>query len=176
VFEDPYQIEAVERLEASLRQELSTLTTKLRASEEERNRAWKKMLKTKAEFDLPHQTANYGRSSVAVDMTNYHLIPLPNLRQSYAENVPRVQVHASLPSYTPARTMAPPSRNVSESRYSAARVRERISADGTVAPVSMPKRTKDGLYLRPAGRTRKGMQWDAVRGIWIPENEPLHYG
>jgi hypothetical protein len=32
-----------------------------------------------------------------------------------------------------------------------------------------PKKTPDGLYQRPAGRKRKGMQWDAVRGIWVPE-------
>ena len=45
--------------------------------------------------------------------------------------------------------------NASQSKYSAARVRERISADGTVAPVSEPKKTKDGLYQRPAGRKRR---------------------
>lgn len=61
---------------------------------------------------------------------------------------------------------------MSDSKYSAARVRERISSDGTVAPVTTPKRTKDGLYVRPAGRTRKGMEWDAVRGIWVPEGNP----
>ena len=58
-----------------------------------------------------------------------------------------------------------------ESKYSAARVKERIGADGTVAPVSEPKKSKDGLFQRPAGRTRKGMDWDAIRGIWIPLRE-----
>ena len=81
------------------------------------------------------------------------------------------------PVYTPPRPQAPPgtpSSDVvgpggSESNYSAARVRKRIGADGTVAPVSEPKKTKDGLYQRPAGRTRKGMQWDAIKGIWVPD-------
>ena len=57
--------------------------------------------------------------------------------------------------------------SVAESKYSAARVKERKASDGTVKPVEQPK-LKDGLFLRPAGRTRKGMEWDAVRGIWIP--------
>lgn len=168
--------EAYQRMEGQLRHELNNLTTKLRASEEDRNRAWKKMLKTKAEFDLPHITTNsYGqRGRVQVSANNYHLIPLPSLRQSMAENVPHELSAArpAIPSFTPARSPTAPSRGSSESRYSAARVRERVAADGTVAPVSMPKQSKDGLYLRPAGRTRKGMEWDAVRGIWVPSN---HY-
>jgi hypothetical protein len=56
-----------------------------------------------------------------------------------------------------------------DNKYSAAKVRERIYADGSVRPVTEPKRGKDGLFQRPAGRTRKGMNWDAVRGIWIPD-------
>ena len=35
-------------------------------------------------------------------------------------------------------------------------------------PVQMPKRNKDGLYQRPAGRQRKGIDWDGVAGRWIP--------
>jgi hypothetical protein len=35
-------------------------------------------------------------------------------------------------------------------------------------PVQVPKRNKDGLYQRPAGRQRKGMDWDSERGVWIP--------
>lgn len=48
--------------------------------------------------------------------------------------------------------------NVSGNRYK----------DGSVLPVQVPKRNKDGLYQRPAGRQRKGMDWDAERGVWIP--------
>jgi hypothetical protein len=59
-------------------------------------------------------------------------------------------------------------------RYSADNVRARISADGSVVPVSMPKKTSDGLYMRPAGRQRKGMEWDAVNGRWVPDPNYKH--
>jgi hypothetical protein len=58
----------------------------------------------------------------------------------------------------------------SESKYSAAKVRERHSADGSVAPASEPKRDKDGKYIRPPGRGRIGMDWDEIRGVWIKLN------
>jgi hypothetical protein len=79
----------------------------------------------------------------------------------------------SIPSYVPqAPKVATPTsssaQGQAESKYSAAKVKERIAPDGSVMPVSEPKKTKDGLYQRPAGRTRKGMDWDAVRGIWVP--------
>jgi hypothetical protein len=86
----------------------------------------------------------------------------------------------SIPSYVPRapvsyvqvpKAVAPASSSAqgqAESKYSAAKVKERIAPDGSVMPVSEPKKTKDGLYQRPAGRTRKGMDWDAVRGIWVP--------
>lgn len=59
----------------------------------------------------------------------------------------------------------------SESKYSYAKMKERIAADGSVVPVSEPKKTKNGLYQRPVGRTRKGMEWDAGRGIWVPQQQ-----
>ena len=34
-----------------------------------------------------------------------------------------------------------------------------------------PKRTSKGLSVRPAGRTHKGMEWDAVKGIWVPAKD-----
>merc|ERR1711957_502119 len=56
---------------------------------------------------------------------------------------------------------------ISQSKYSADKVKARIYSDGSVMPVSAPKKTKDGLYMRPAGRQRKGMDWDAVIGKWV---------
>jgi hypothetical protein len=85
----------------------------------------------------------------------------------------------SIPSYVPRapvsyvqvpKAVAPASSSAqgqAESKYSAAKVRKRIAPDGSVLPVSEPKKTNDGLYQRPAGRTRKGMDWDAERGIWV---------
>ena len=190
--------------EERLKKEYSNITNELRANEEERQKAWKRMMKTKAEFEMPH-----GR--VSLDMNNYSMVPLPSLREGssgYASNIPsaslslpmdatavsRMPISSGNPASarpsdsrsarpstsTSARsstsTSARPSNagsqatntGMSDSKYSAARVRERISSDGTVAPVTAPKQTPDGLYVRPAGRTRKGMDWDAVRGIWVP--------
>jgi hypothetical protein len=165
--------------EDRLSMEYKAASQQLRAREEERLKAWKRMLKTRAEFDLPQQ------SQVRVNINNYHLIPLPSLRTSAGESVSKMSspsmllpMDAATMSRSPMNTgpMAPaPSMGLSinnDSKYSAARVRERISSDGTVAPVTAPKRSKDGLFVRPAGRTRKGMEWDAIRGIWVPENNP----
>lgn len=171
------QLQMRQRTEAILRKDMNNLTMKLRQSEEGRQRAWKRMLKTKAEFDIPHHqplsnsySYNRGRG-VNLNLNNYHVMPLPALRGSTKEILPQnVAPNYSFQSYTPARRQAFGAQGVatSDSKYSAARVRKRISEDGSVAPVTAPKKTKDGLFQRPAGRTRKGMEWDAVRGIWVP--------
>ncbi len=57
----------------------------------------------------------------------------------------------------------------SGNKYSIEKVRARMYSDGSVLPVSEPKRGKDGLFLRPAGRQRKGMDWDGVNGKWVPQ-------
>jgi hypothetical protein len=165
------------RIEQNLKKELHVLSIKLQASEDERRRAWRKMLKIKAEFEAPSQRYYLGpsRERISVDSNNYHLHPVPALRSSSAAAMPQPMPlsNSTVGSYTPNPSSLPSSAHngTSMSKYSAARVRERISDDGTVAPVSEPKKTKDGLYQRPAGRTRKGMTWDAVRGIWVPANE-----
>jgi hypothetical protein len=158
------------RMEGELRRQFSDCNAKFSASEEERKRAWKKMMKTKAELDLPNQQSGARRGRI--DLSNYHQMPIPLLRNSTQQVVPRELDYArsALATYTPPRSTGyGPGIGGSDSKYSAARVRERISVDGTVAPVTEPKKTRDGLYQRPAGRTRKGMQWDAIRGIWVPE-------
>lgn len=177
-----------ERLESTLRKELADMGTNLHASEEARKKAWKKLLKTKAEFDIPHQLiSNAGgrKSRMQFDPNQFHLLPVPPLRASSVAIVPPPASYAappSIPSYVPqAPRAAPPPAPISvashgESKYSAAKVRERIAPDGSVMPVSMPKKTKDGLYQRPAGRTRKGMDWDALRGIWVPASNPDSWG
>jgi hypothetical protein len=161
------------RVESTARSQMHTLTTRLQQSEEDRKRFWRKLMKTKAEFEMPVS----GRRRL--DPSQAGQIPLPPLRASTI-------IPQSSSSYQPAPVPAyvPPAINrgpvhsggtdyasllsASESKYSAARVRERISSDGTVRPVAEPKRDKAGLFMRPAGRTRKGMNWDAVRGIWVP--------
>lgn len=165
------------RIEQSVKKELNNLSLKLQASEDERRRAWRKMLKIKAEFEAPSHRfyLNAARERIPIDSGNYHMHPVPPLRSSHLAVMPQPMPlsNSTVGSYTPNPSSLPLSaqHDGSMSKYSAARVRERISADGTVAPVSEPKKTKDGLFQRPAGRTRKGMSWDAVRGIWVPANE-----
>ena len=53
-------------------------------------------------------------------------------------------------------------------KYSQTNVNARKNADGTVVPASTPKLLPDGTYARPAGRQRKGMDWDAINGRWYP--------
>jgi hypothetical protein len=170
---------------SALAKQSAVITAKLRASEDERTRCWKKMLKTKAEFEMPS-------SGRRMDPNRFNAMPAPALRTSTSQTLPRQVERPAEPTYTPAARpklpFPPPQpqyqqhvpenippdagagskQSLSESKYSMSRVKERIAADGTVAPVSEPKMTKDGLYQRPAGRTRKGMEWDAVRGIWVP--------
>lgn len=152
--------------ENMLIQQGQALMQNLRTSEEERHRCWKKMMKTKAEFEL-------GSGARASDVSRYTMMPPPPLRSTAPQILPQQMFRPALSTYTPKariirKTEPAAGSSASESKYSAARIKERIADDGTVAPVSEPKKTKEGLYQRPAGRTRKGMDWDAVRGIWVP--------
>jgi hypothetical protein len=178
-----------DRLEKSCKREIAKLTASLTTCEQDRHRAWKKLLKTKAEFDIPHHVTNPAgqRSRVHLDMSNYHMIPCPHMQQSTMQPVPaETGVHRSA-AYVPTRSVPPPvdgcvavstpagtDSDTKEdgllSKYSSARVKERIASDGSVMPASEPKKGKDGLYARPAGRTRKGMEWDPLRGIWVPSS------
>jgi len=55
-----------------------------------------------------------------------------------------------------------------QARYSQTAIRNRTYNDGSVAPAVPPKRGEDGLFQRPSGRSRKGMDWDGVHGVWRP--------
>lgn len=170
--------ERQERLEGHMRVKLTDLGSKLHASEEERKKAWKKLLKVKGDFDMPHHHVTHtggSRGRVSYGPNQFSLLPVPPLRASGAAAMPTSYSYpmASVPSYVPpaaAMLPMPTSRPVSasESKYSAARLRERHSTDGSVAPASEPKRGPDGLYIRPPGRGRIGMDWDEVRGLWVP--------
>ena len=113
------------------------------AAEEERKRAWKKLMKVKAE--LEQVSGSEGGAPAAT--TSY---------------TPKSRTSRGLEGYAPSGGV-----NTSDSKYSLARVRERIGTDGSVEPISK-KIGADGQYQRPTGRGRKGMDWDAVRGVWIP--------
>jgi hypothetical protein len=156
------------RIESEYRSQYSLMNTQFQASETERAKAWRKMMKTKAELEMPHEQISNGvRQSIRVTQSNYTQIPMPAFQGSANVALPREREGLSVASYRPPATTGPVT---SDSKYSAEKVRQRRSADGTVAPVSEPKKTKEGLYMRPAGRTRKGMRWDAFAGVWVPQN------
>lgn len=155
------------RVEMEYRKQYNAIDVKFKKSEADRTRAWRKVMKAQAEINSI--SGSNGRG-VRMTLSNYHQIPVPSIRTSTQQNLPSqyAQQSAKLASYTPP-VSASATALTDMSKYSAAKVKQRKAADGTVAPVSEPKKTKDGLYLRPAGRTRKGMQWDAVNGVWVPQ-------
>lgn len=139
----------VRRIQNHYGQEIQSAKMKLASAEEERKRCWKKMEKCKAE--LHQMQAAQGSMGGSRSHTNRP------------------------PSYTPGRRDArgiesyAPTQNVStsDSKYSVSRQRERQLPDGCVEPIQK-KKGPDGLYQRPAGRARKFMRWDPVRGVWVP--------
>ena len=156
--------------EAKIRNEINIIESKLAKSEEDRKRAWKRMVKVKAE-------AGGSRPTQALD----HLLPpVPPLKggKMYAppplsefmamtQPVMHRQMHIpsqlNVPTPTKDRSSEPShAKSYSES------IKARIFPDGSIKPVMTPKKLKDGTYQRPAGRKRKGMDWDAHRGVWTP--------
>jgi len=162
------------RVEMEYRKQYSDIDTKLQKSETERARAWRKAMKAQAE-----NNAVCGARGSRVNISNYHTIPVPVIRsgqQSLTSQMmqqrSKVISSASAPPVpAPSTATSSTTSTVDMSKYSAEKVKLRKAADGSVAPVSKPKKDKDGLYLRPAGRTRKGMQWDAVNGVWKPQQQ-----
>jgi hypothetical protein len=174
-----------EKLEGEIRSKLAELDPQLHASEEERKKAWRKLLKTKSDFDMPHsQVTNIGGRATRVSFNSNQLsnLPMPALGGMGTSMMPTAMYNYPMPSvasYVPPVPVMPSHMQqmakavqlgTSESKYSAAKVRERHSADGSVAPASEPKRDKDGKYIRPPGRGRIGMDWDEIRGVWIKLN------
>ena len=140
----------VDRLQSRFNQEIQAAKMKLAQAEEERKRAWRKMEKTKAEY----QQSSLAQQSAARFVA-------PGASRAMPTYQPRRDARG-LEGYAPSSSV-----NTSDSKYSAARVRERVHADGTVEPVNK-KKGPDGFYQRPAGRSRKGMEWDPIRGVWVP--------
>ena len=55
-----------------------------------------------------------------------------------------------------------------QARYSQTAIKNRTYDDGSVAPAVPTMRGDNGLFQRPSGRSRKGMEWDGVHGVWRP--------
>lgn len=185
-----------QRIEVAGRRDLQTLNASLSQAEDDRRRAWRKLCKTKSEFELPAGRAradaplpplraNNPVSTPAASIAAPVILAPQQPKQTVAA-APYTMINSASSSQTPMTSIHPtgghwdPSNSAntpvnkymlnSQSKYSAAKVRERIASDGTVKPVTLPKRDKDGLFMRPAGRTRKGMSWDAIRGMWVPHH------
>lgn len=157
------------RFQVPFQKEVQSISAKLTAAEEDRKRIWKKLTKAKQEFESPEFQMSARSRAIA---------SAPPLRTSSAQAAPGVDPRTQMSSYAPSRGgdmryaqgYAPSGNvNVTDSKYSAARVRDRIANDGTVAPVNPPVKTADGYYQRPTGRSRKGMDWDPVNGVWVPQ-------
>ena len=53
-------------------------------------------------------------------------------------------------------------------RYHGHGLLARTMPDGCVVPPVQTQRA-NGMYLRPSGRSRKGMSWNFEHGLWVPE-------
>uniref|UniRef100_A0A7S4IRW7 PDZ domain-containing protein n=1 Tax=Odontella aurita TaxID=265563 RepID=A0A7S4IRW7_9STRA len=45
--------------------------------------------------------------------------------------------------------------------------------NGAVMPCRTPTKDSNGRYMRPPGRDVRGMKWDEVRGLWVPNNAQI---
>jgi hypothetical protein len=101
---DSEQVLRLRQVEAARRNELNEVTLRINQLEEVRKKAWKKAMKTKAEFELPHHhVSNNGTMQVVhVTMGNYSAIPMPILTQGSLLTVPKdIFASSSIKTYTP---------------------------------------------------------------------------
>lgn len=92
------------QMEATRRNELNEVTLRINQLEEVRKKAWRKVMKTKAEMDLPHQHVSHTGSVqvVHLNMNNYGSIPVPVLTQGALLAAPKdVFGTSSIATYTP---------------------------------------------------------------------------
>lgn len=176
------------RREALIVKNVEAVRVKLAASEDDRRRSWRKVCKLRAESAGRDPAGRGGRRGGVPPAADQELPPIPALAGATTAATAVVAPAADAPS-TPSRaptttrpsairprpttsssssTTNPSSSSPSSSKYSQESIRSRIYPDGSIKPVGKPRLTKDGLYQRPAGRKRKGMEWDPHRGVWTP--------
>jgi hypothetical protein len=59
---------------------------------------------------------------------------------------------------------------INSASLSSVKIKDRKLTDGSIYPLIEPSRDENGRFLRPTGRGFKGMNWDEVRGLWVPPN------
>ena len=89
-------------------------------------------------------------------------------QQVAAQAAQMAGVAAAAPAAAASSTASSTSSATHQARYSQTAIRNRTYDDGSVAPAVPPKRGDNGLFQRPSGRSRKGMDWDGVHGVWRP--------
>ncbi len=186
--------ETYTQLEKRLKADIAKLQTQLDASEAARSKAWSRLNKAKAAYNSRSSgggsgapsaqaarsyrpkastTARYGNSSVTQGYNQMQSRSNTSYQTptSMAKNPAVASAAAAAAAVKANMNMGTGmvANTPSENKYSIDKVRARMYSDGSVLPVSEPKRGKDGLFLRPAGRQRKGMDWDALNGKWVPQ-------
>lgn len=174
--------ETIGQVQARIQQQIKQVAKLLATCEANRAQRWSKLMKAKADSEsgssqrqrvvqTQAQTqATQQRSRYNVAQTNRKSAAAAVQSQSqmaYGQGQGQVKMGAGagagVSNYKP--SMDP--------KYSIEAVKARMASDGSVRPINVPKKTNDGLFMRPAGRQRKGMDWDAVNGKWVPQGS-LH--
>ncbi|GKY96430.1 hypothetical protein MPSEU_000602500 [Mayamaea pseudoterrestris] len=95
-----------QRIQSHYRKESDALAQQFRQCEEERQRAWRRMLKVKSELNVPQLIVS-GHRPVQMPVTdsNYHIIAMPNVAVAGMEVIPREldATRAVVSSYVPMR-------------------------------------------------------------------------
>jgi hypothetical protein len=172
--------ETLEQINARVTAQLAKVAKHLNTCEQARAQKWSKLMKAKAEvggstnngqkqrarINRPVMTKGIGQRKNEYPVTSSFTPQNRNVTSTM-----KAGMH-----YNPMGGQQRPGGMIHDnngsgldSKYSLEAVRARMSSDGSVRPINTPKMTKDGLYMRPAGRQRKGMDWDAVNGKWMPE-------
>ena len=131
---DPQALEQSSQREANKRNELNNLTLKHRVAEEERSRAWKKLLKVKGDNKMQQKLyTSAGTYRIhQLDANNCNRFPMPNLQQCGLEEIPQMGTHlGSISSFTPAPLPTRPEPFAEDaSKYCFTATRKRMAAVG----------------------------------------------
>jgi len=164
---DHEALEKAKQMEEAKRNELNALALRQRSVEDERNKAWKRMLKVKAENNMPQNiySASGQYRAIQLDINNYSRLPVPSLHQCHSlEGVPQVGgQHENLASFTPSERMVPGEHgDPASNKYSLSATRARVAAIAaiSVAPAApkpkeeeKKKSTRQSIKVRKQGKT-----------------------
>ena len=188
-------VPALQKQEPILRAQVADFSKKLATAEEDRKKAWSRMIKAKEELRIvtggsggqrrvagrapaakPRAPASRGRPASRAPAGRAP-VPYPgsaqpgtygNIPMGYGASTNGTGVGAANPAHHAAAHHAAVQAAMGK-KYSKSAIIARTLHDGSIAPTTAPKRGPDGQYLRPTGRGRKGMDWDSRNGRWVPQ-------